>query len=386
MRKMMLALLAAGALFAFGCGEQKAETNAATDDNLKIGFGGALLGNLAAYGNSGYYGLEHVVLKTNAEGGLLGKQIEIVKEDDGCDPALASSAASKLLGEGVTLVLGHTCSGATLSALSAYGNKVLLISPSATDVSITDSGKNPYFFRTIMRDDAQADLQVEFVKKRGFKKVAIVHDKGEYGKALAERAKELLEADPNSGVEIVLFEGITTGQVSYDALVSKLKSAEADVLLWGGYYSDGSKLVTQMRAKDVPTIVVGADGLKNEEFIKIAGDAAEGVFVTGPLELTSAVHKSPAIEAALADHAKRYTEDVGPYFFYSIAATEALFDAITKVGNTTDIEAIKKQLQENTVETIMGPISFNEKGDLEGAAASMYEVKGGKFVEVTLAE
>ncbi len=354
-------------------------------DPLKIGYGGALLGNLASYGLSGFYGLEYVVLKANASGGVLGRQVELVKEDDGCDPALASSAATKLSGSGVKLVLGHTCSGATASALSVYGKNMLLISPSATEVSLTESGSNPYFFRTIMRDDAQADLQVEFVKQRGFKKVAILHDKGDYGKALADRAKAGIEADQASGIKVVLFEGVTTGQISYDAIVSKLKNSGADVLLWGGYYSDASKLVTQMRSKQVNTLVVGADGLKNEQFVKMAGEAAEGVFATGPADLSQSANPPAAVTAALEDHKKRYpTEDIGPYFFYSAAAMEALFSAIEKAGTATDLEAIKKHLQEDTVETVMGPVRFDEKGDIIGSQAVMYEIKGGQFVEVDL--
>ena len=356
-----------------------------TKEPLKIGYGGAILGNLASYGLSGLYGMEYAVLKANAAGGVLGRKVEIVKEDDGCDPALASSAATKLSGAGVKLVLGHTCSGATASALSVYGKNMLLISPSATEIGLTESGDNPYFFRTIMRDDAQADLQVEFVKKRGFKKVAILHDKGDYGKALADRAKAALDADKSSGVKVVLFEGVTTGQVSYDAVVSKLKNSGADVLLWGGYYSDASKLVTQMRSKQVNTIVVGADGLKNEQFVKMAGQAADGVFATGPADLSQSADPPATVTAALEDHKKRYpAEEIGPYFFYSAAAMEALFSAIEKAGGATDLEAIKKHLQEDTVETVMGPVRFDAKGDIIGSQAVMYEIKGGQFVEVDL--
>ena len=405
MRKLMMIMMMMAMTVSFGCGD-KAEEPAKTEvtkteaakteapkevpneasatETIKVGFGGALLGNLASYGLSGLYGLEYVVLKTNASGGLLGRQVEIVTEDDGCKPALASSAAAKLAGDGVTLILGHTCSGATSSALSAYGNKVLLISPSATEVNLTEGGKNPYFFRTIMRDDVQADLQVAFLKKRGYKKVALVHDKGDYGKALADRAKMLLEADADSGIEIVLFEGVTSGQMSYDALISKLKNSGAEVLLWGGYYSDGSKLATQMRAKKVDTIIVGADGLKNDGYIKMAGEAAQGTFATGPADLSAGADHSVAIAEALADHGKRHTEVVGPYFFYSIAAAQALFDAVEKVGNTTDLAAIKKQLQTETVETILGPVRFDEKGDLIGSSAVMYEIQDGKFVQVDM--
>ncbi|MDR0882494.1 MAG: branched-chain amino acid ABC transporter substrate-binding protein [Candidatus Adiutrix sp.] len=356
----------------------------AGQETLKIGYGGALLGNLASYGLSGFYGMEYAVLKANAQGGLLGRQVEIIREDDGCDPALASSAAAKLTGSGVKLVLGHTCSGATASALSVYGQNMLLISPSATEISLTEGAGNPYFFRTIMRDDAQADLQIEFVKKRGYRKVAILHDKGDYGKALADRAKAGLEGSAG-GPEVVLFEGVTTGQVSYDAVVSKLKNSGAEVLLWGGYYSDASKLATQMRSKKVATVIVGADGLKNEGYLKMAGEAAEGTFATGPADLSQSLKKPVRASEALADHQKRHpTEEIGPYFFYSAAAIEALFSAVTKAGSATDLAAIKNHLQNDDVETLLGPVRFDAKGDIVGSQAVMFEIKGGQFVEVEL--
>ncbi len=379
MRRITVAVLAM--VMVLGAGLAMAQDK---KEPLKLGYGGALIGNLASYGLSGFYGMEYAVLKANAGGGVLGRQVEILSEDDGCDPALASSAATKLIGAGIKLVLGHTCSGATASALSVYGNNVLLISPSATEVSLTEDGTHPYFFRTIMRDDAQADLQVEFVKKRGFKKVAILHDKGDYGKALADRAKKGLE-EAGGDIKIVLFEGVTTGQVSFDAVVSKLKNSGAEVLLWGGYYSDASKLVTQMRSKQVGTVIVGADGLKNEQYVKLAGEAAEGTFTTGPSDLSKSANPPAAVTAALEDHKKRHpTEEPGPYFFYSAAGIEALFAAVEKAGSATDLEAIKKHLQEDTVETVMGPVRFDAKGDIVGSQAVMYEIKGGQFVEVDL--
>ena len=349
-------------------------------ETIKIGFGGALLGNLASYGLSGFYGAEYAVLKANAEGGLLGKQIEIVREDDGCDPALASSAATKLMGSGLTVVIGHTCSGATRSALSVYGNNVLTISPSATEVSLTEDGQNPFFLRTTPRDDAQSSLWIKLLKSKGFKKIAVLHDKGDYGKALADLAKAEIDAAPDSGIEIVLFEGVTSGQVSYDSIISKVKNSGAEALLWGGYYNDASKLALQMRDKKVDTVIIGADGLYDERYVKMAGEAAEGSFATGQTDLS----QNPRAQAAFEDHKKRHSEDTGTYFLYSAGATEALIAAIAKTGNTTDLATIKKHLNEDTVETAMGPIRFDEKGDVIGAGFKMYEIKGGKFVEVEL--
>jgi branched-chain amino acid transport system substrate-binding protein len=374
MRKLMVVVLAM--MMAMGSSLLWAQE----EETIKIGFGGALLGNLASYGLSNFYGVEYAVLKANAEGGILGKQVEIIREDDGCDPALASSAATKLMGSGLKLVLGHTCSGATRSALSVYGSNVLTISSSATEVSLTEDGQNPFFFRTTPRDDAQSSLWVKLLQAKGFKKIAILHDKGDYGKALADLAKAELDAAKDLGVEIVLFEGVTSGQVSYDSIISKVKNSEAEALLWGGYYNDASKLAIQMRNKKVNTIIIGADGLYDPRYVDMAGEAAEGSFATGQVDMS----QNPMAMAAFEDHQKRHSEDTGTYFLYSAGAAQALLSAIEKAGSTTDLAAIKKHLNEDTVETAMGPIRFDEKGDVVGAGFKMYEIKGGKFVEVAL--
>jgi branched-chain amino acid transport system substrate-binding protein len=366
---VMAAMMALGSSFAL-----------AQDDTVKIGFGGALLGNLASYGLSNFYGVEYAVLKANAEGGLFGKQIEIISEDDGCDPALASSAATKLMGSGLTVVLGHTCSGATRSALSVYGPNVLTMSSSATEVSLTEDGQNPYFFRTTPRDDAQSGLWIKLIKSKGFKKIAILHDKGDYGKALADLAQAEIEADTASGIEIVLLEGVTSGQVSYDSIIAKVKNSGAEALLWGGYYNDASKLAIQMRNKKVNTVIIGADGLYDTRYMDMAKEAAEGSFATGQVDMS----QNPMAMAAFEDHKKRHSEDTGTYFLYSAGATQALLAALAKTGNTTDLAAIKKHLMEDTVETAMGPIRFDDKGDVVGAGFKMYEIRGGKFVEVVL--
>jgi branched-chain amino acid transport system substrate-binding protein len=353
---------------------------APAQETLKIGFGGALLGSLASYGLSNLYGIEVAIAKANAAGGVLGRQVELVKEDDSCDPALASSAATKLASQGIRLILGHTCSGATHSALSVYGGKAIVVSSSATDVYLTDSGDNPYFFRTTPRDDAQSSLQVRLLKAKGFTRVALLHDKGDYGKSLAELAEAAIKADPASGITVALVEGVTSGQVSYDAVVAKVKDAGVDAIIWGGYYNDASKLAINLRDRGVGAVIIGADGLYDERYVTMGGSAVEGSFATGQSDIS----QSAAAQEALAIHRKNHTEETGTYFFYSMAAAEALFAAVEKAGTADDLDLIKTHLTSDTVDTVMGPVRFDAKGDVIGAGFKLYEVKDGKFVEATL--
>ncbi|MDR0354427.1 MAG: branched-chain amino acid ABC transporter substrate-binding protein [Deltaproteobacteria bacterium] len=363
------------AIFALAAWLPLSTAQAQSEDQIRIGFGGALLGNLATYGLSNLYGIEYAIGQINAQGGILGRQIVLVQEDDACDPKAAANAASKLASEGLTLILGHTCSGATRSALSVYGNGALVISSSATEVDLTDDGSHPYFFRTTPRDDAQSKAQVDYIRSKGYTKVAILHDKGDYGQSLAQLAAGFIAAEPGS-MTVVLNDGITSGEVSYEEIVSKIRDSGAEVLIWGGYYNDASKLAMQMRDKGVETVIVGPDGLYDQRYIDIGQGAVEGSIVTGQADIS----QSDAGKAAIEDHKSRHGEETGTYFFYAAGAAQALLAAVEKVGNTTDLDAIKKRLQEDTIETVMGPVRFDAKGDVIGAGYTLFEVKDGKFV------
>jgi branched-chain amino acid transport system substrate-binding protein len=264
--------------------------------------------------------------------------------------------------------------------LSVYGNNAIVISSSATDVSLTEDGLHPFFFRTTPRDDLQSNLILDVIKKKGFKKVAILHDKGDYGLPLAQFVESGMKKDPSIGAKVVLSEGVTSGQVSFDAVVSKIKNNGADVIVWGGHYNDGAKLAINLRDKGMDTVILGGDGIYDDRFLSLGGNAVEGSYVSGQADPTN----SEEARAAIAYHKQNHSEEIGTYFFYAAGAAQTLFAAIEKAGNATDLNLIKKHLTEDTVNTVMGPVRFDAKGDIIGAGFSLYQIKNGKFVEVTL--
>jgi branched-chain amino acid transport system substrate-binding protein len=345
-------------------------------DTIKLGVAGPHSGDLASYGIPTVKAAELVVKKINAKGGVMGKQVELLVEDDVCKPEIATNTATKLVSENADVVLGHICSGATKAALGIYKDaKKLAMSPSATNPALTQSGDYPNFYRTIASDDAQAKLEVDFaLDVLGVKKIAVLHDKGDYGKGLAEFAKAFLEQDPRA--EVVLYEGITPGAVDYSAVVQKIKQSGAEAVIFGGYHPEASKIVTQMRKKKMKTLFISDDGVKDDTFIKVAGQYAEGVYATGPRDLSSNAMYQEAIE----EHRKAYGEDPGAFFPQAYAATLALLNAVDKAGST-DYDALRKALQTNDVETPVGKIRFDEKGDAIGVGFSMYQVENGKYVE-----
>jgi len=346
-------------------------------ETIKFGVAGPHSGDLASYGIPSRKAAELVVADINAKGGIDGKQIELLVEDDVCKPEVATNTATKLVSAGVKVVLGHICSGATKAALPIYNNAgVIVMSPSATNPALTQSGEYPNFFRTIASDDAQARTEVDFaLDTLGLSKIAVIHDKGDYGKGLAEFAKTFLENSEKG--EVVLFEGVTPGAVDYSAIVQKIKRSGAEAVIFGGYHPEASKIVTQMRKKRMDTIFISDDGVKDDTFIKVAGKYAEGVYATGPKD-TSA---NPLSKAAVEAHKTAYGEDPGAFYENAYAAALALANAID-VADSTEFEAVKKALQTQDTDTPLGSIRFDERGDAVGVGFAMYQVKDGVYVEV----
>lgn len=346
-------------------------------DTIKLGVAGAHSGNLASYGIPSIKAAELVVKDINAKGGILGKQVELLTEDDVCKPEVATNTATKLISQDVDIVMGHICSGATKAALPIYNaENVICMSPSATNPPLTQSGDYPNFYRTIASDDAQAQLEVDFaLDVLKVKKIAVIHDKGDYGKGLAEFAKGFLEKDPRA--EVVLYEGVTPDAVDYSAVVQKIRRSRAEAVIFGGYHPEASKIVMQMRRKRMDTYFISDDGVKDDTFIKVAGKYAEGVYATGPKDTSS----NPLAIAATKAHQKEYGSDPGAFFLNAYAATQALLNAVQRAG-TTDYARVSLALKSEYVDTPLGKIKFDGKGDAIGIGFSMYQVQDGQYVEI----
>lgn len=344
-------------------------------DTIKFGVAGPHSGDLASYGLPTVNAAKLVIDKVNANGGINGKKVEMLVEDDVCKPEISTNTATKLVSDGAEVVLGHICSGATIAAMPIYKNAgILVVSPSATSDELTLSGNYPNFFRTIAPNAAQSPAMIDFaVDKLGLTKIAIIHDKGDYGKPLAEGAKKHVEQKGKG--EVVLFEGITPGAMDYSAIVQKIKQSGAQVVVFGGYHPEASKIVTIMKKKRLETAFVSDDGVKDDTFIKVAGESAEGVYAAGPQDNSA----NPLAAEAKEAHKKAFGSDPGAFFEGAYAATVVMLNAIDK-ADSTKLEDLKKVLQSEKVDTPVGKINFNEKGDAIGVGFSMYVVDKGKYV------
>jgi len=160
-------------------------------------------------------------------------------------------------------------------------------------------------------------------------------------------------------------------------VVLKLRREGADAVIFGGYHPEASKLIANMKKKRVKIPFIGPDGIKGDGFLEIAGKNAEGVYATGP-ENYDAVAMNKKVRSA---YSKQFNKEVGTFFDQGYAAIQVLVAAI-KASGGTDYAGLEKSLRSNYVDTTVGKIKFDSRGDAEGVGFSVYQVQNGAFVEV----
>lgn len=376
MKRLVAVALVLVMVFALaGCGKKQAEP-------IKIGVQGPISGQWAIEGQGFEKAVKMLAEEINKNGGLLGRQIEIIPGDDKGDPKEASLVAQKMVASKVTAVIGAYNSSATEPASQIYNeNKILHITPSSTATRLTTKGYQ-MFFRTCFLDDRQGLFAAQFITETlGKKKVAVIHDNTTYAKGLADWTKKYLE---DKGAEVVFFDAITPGEKDFSPTLTKLKGTGPEAIYFTGYFSDGGLLLRQ--AKDLGILetaqFLGGNANNNPDFVKTAGlDAAKGVLITTepmPNDL-------PYPEAQKFNQAykAKYNEDV-PSIWTSTAADafRVIVEAITKT-NSTDPVKLAEYLHKNIKDFpgITGPITFDEKGDRLGTVHKAYVInEKGEFI------
>ncbi|MBF0126050.1 MAG: branched-chain amino acid ABC transporter substrate-binding protein [Magnetococcales bacterium] len=345
---------------------------------IKIGVAGPLSGASAAFGEQFWRGAQLAAKDINAAGGVNGQQIELVKGDDACEPKQAVAVANRLVDyEQVAAVVGHFCSSSTIPAFEVYAEAgILSITPASTNPMVTERGFSTVF-RTCGRDDQQGMVGAEFtVKQLRAKRVAVLHDKDTYGQGLADAMKAHLAT---LGMKEVLYEGLTRGEKDFNALVTKLRSVQADAVYFGGLHGEAGPLVRQMREQGMTAPLISGDGIVSETFVTSAGGPkfVEGVYMT----FGSDPRKIPAGKAVVEAFRKEGYEPEG-YTLYSYATLQAIVAAM-KATRSTEGAKLAAWLKSNPVETVMGTKTWNAKGDLKLSDYVMYHWnKAGKYEEV----
>lgn len=344
-------------------------------DSVKIGLMAPLTGSWASEGQEMKQIVELLAEEVNAKGGVLGKQVELITEDDGGDPKTAALAAQKLSTQGVVAVIGTYGSSVTEASQTIYDeNQIIQIANGSTAVRLTEKGLQ-YFFRTSTRDDEQGRVAAQTVEKKGWKKVAILHDNTTYAKGLADEAKALLEGK----VEIVFYDALTPGERDYTAILTKLKAAGPDGIFFTGYYPEAGLLLKQKKEMGWETPFLGGDATNNPDLLKIAGDTAEGyLFLSPPVPQDL---PSDEAKAFLSAYSAKYNGVPGS--IWAVLSGDGFRVAVAAIEATGGMEADKLAEYLHSGKEFVGltgTLSFNEKGDRVGELYKVYSVTGGKFV------
>ena len=358
-------------LIGLALGASLALSTAALAEDLTIAVAGPMTGGESAFGQQMKNGADMAVAQINAAGGVLGKKLVLDVEDDACDPKQARSVAEKISGAKIPFVAGHYCSSSSIPASEAYAdNNVLQITPASTNPLFTE--RNLWnVARVCGRDDQQGAVAAAFIAKnfKG-KKIAILDDKTTYGKGLADETKKSLN---KLGVKEKLSESYNMGDKDFNAIVSRLKLENIDLVYVGGYHQEAGLILRQMRDQGLKTILMSGDALADKEYASITGPAGEGtLFTFGPDPRNKPTAK------AIVDKFKAQNIDPEGYTLYTYAAIQVWSQAAAKAG-TIDPKKVMATIKANAWNTVIGKLEYDAKGDIKQLDYVVYkwDDKGG---------
>jgi ABC-type branched-subunit amino acid transport system substrate-binding protein len=325
-----------------------------------------LTGDVSNIGVDAKNAIELAVKEINQAGGIKGKPVKVIFEDDKCDPKLSVDTVNKLINlDKVKIIFGPFCSGASLSAVPvAQQNKVLMISGSATNPKLSDFS---LYFRTIPSDAEQGKFGAEYVfNKLNKKKVAIAYAQNDYGVGLKDAFKKRFE---ELGGKVIIELEHQEGATDLRTNIAKIKNANPDLIYLIAYPKDGGNFLKQLYELNVRIPVFGSESLESPDIIDIAKEAAEGVIFTRAKEIKN--------EAYINSYKLTYNvepEAYGPFYY---DAVKIIFQGIENCN--LDIDCLRNFLVNNKFTGITGEIDFDESGDVINKEFVLKTIKKGKF-------
>jgi branched-chain amino acid transport system substrate-binding protein len=363
-------------LIALIVGAMSWTTGAAAAATVKIGCVAPLTGPQAHLGKDIENGARLAVDAINASHPMLGGQpVQFVLqvEDDAADPKTATVVAQKLVDDGAKGVVGHLNSGASIPASRIYAdNDIPQVSPASTAVAYTHQGfKTTY--RLMANDSQQGRALGQYATRRG-KRVAVVDDRTAYGQGLID---EVVKGVAAAGGEVVAREYTTDKSTDFTAILTSLKAKRPDVVVFGGMDPQAAPMVRQLRTLGMAIPFIGGDGMQTAEFIKLAGPAAEGAIGSSP---GLPINQMPGG----ADFTTRFGARFGKIQIYAPFAHDAavvLIQAMLRAGSAEPAKYLP-ELARTQLDGVIGPIAFDDKGDLKDGPVTLYQVKDGKWQAV----
>jgi len=390
---VMVALTVA-ALALTGCGGgSKADTGGKAVTTVKIGIGAPLTAGSVAQGLGIQRGVELAIKEANAREDIAaaGLKFASVPGDDQGDPKAGVTVANTFASDrSLVGVVGHLNSGVTIPASKVYNQaKIAMISPAATNPALTLQGLNNVF-RVCTIDSVQGPMGADAaVDKFGAKTVVVVDDGTPYGEGLASEFGKQFAV---KGGKVVFSERTSDKDSDFNALVTKIKGANPDMVYYGGTYNAGALLSKQLFEGGYKNPLMGGDGLFDPQYIALATPvAAEGDMVTSVGLPTSELPKGVEFKAAYA--AAFPGEEVGAYDAYSYDAANVLIEAILAAAKDKGAaqvimpvgrDAIIANVAKTNVEGVTGKIQFDKNGDTTNKAITVYRVEKGAFAPYVL--
>ncbi len=325
-----------GSVFA-GCGSKE------SGDTIKVGANFELTGNVANYGNATIEGLQLAIDEANEAGGINGKKIELVSVDDKSEAAESINAATKLISDDdVKVIVGPATTGLVLAETqTATDAKVPIIAPCATSPEATmENGKvKPYVFRSCFIDPQQGEVMATFAAKELKAKTAVIYvdNSSDYSKNLGKVFKEKFEA---AGGKVVMEEAFLQKDQDFKATLTKLKTANADVMFVPAYYEEVGKIVKQAREMGINSAILGTDGWDDTKVVDIAGaDALNNTFFS-----THYSEKDAEVQGFIEAYKKKYNHAPNVFAALGYDAGKMLVDALKRAGSS-DTEKIREALE-----------------------------------------
>lgn len=361
---MLACGILASALFT-GCGGGDSAgggDKAASGDEIVIGANFELTGNHAQYGANANNGLKLAIKEVNEAGGVNGKKIKIVEADAKSEAAESVNAATKLISDDKVIALIGPAVTANVIAESqvATDNGVPIIAPAATNPDVTlEAGQvKPYVFRSCFIDPQQSEVMAQFAAKDLNAKTAVLYldSSSDYSKSLGKIFKERFEAD---GGQVVMEEAFLAKDQDFKAALTKIQTANADVIFVPAYYEEVGKIVKQARELGITAAILGTDGWDDNKVIDIAGkDALNNTYFC-----THYFEGDEEVQGFINAYKGEYNNDPNVFAALGYDAGKMLIDAIQRGGDDSEkiranIETIK-DLPVGTGKITMDPSTHN---------------------------
>ncbi len=358
-----------------GCNKPSDGGSAGGGGTIKVGEFASLTGKEATFGTSSHEGTQLAIDEINAAGGVLGKKLELLTEDDLSKAGEPATVVNKLISrDGVVAILGEVASSRSLEAAPiCQQNKIPMISPSSTNPKVTETGD--YIFRVCFLDPFQGRVIADFATKTlKAKKVAIFTDvKSDYSKGLAKFFKDVFT---KAGGQITAELDFNGGDKDFKAQLTAIKASNPDAVFVPAYYTDVALICIQAKQLGINVPLFGGDGWESDQLVKIGQDAVEGNYFSTHYAADTATEKAKNFAAAYKSRFQGKTPDSMAALGYDSALI--LADAIKRAGSTEGAKIRAAIAATKDFEGATGKITINEKRDATKPAV-VVQVKGGQF-------